>query len=462
MILLFITLLFLLGFSLIHLYGSIFSFPLKVGTSFPISLGVLSIELFFLDILGLPINNSILILGLLVLQIGIVFYFLNQKDRFFQLTLPNFKEIVQLEVKKFSPAYLLLITLVTIVLGGTIAKAYYFPSYAVDSLVGGFDAIAKGIFLEGTYNNYVFDPNHKLISIRSTYPPLLTISFSLAYIFGLNQSKIIMCLFFFSTVFTFYNLLRQYATRVSSALFTLLLILSPEYLAFSSLSSSNPIGAYFLGMGLISLYIWADKKELAYFILGTTFMSFAIWTRTESIIFWFAGLLFFIPIYFKDKDFKKIIPFLITYILPSLLLFIVWQLNIKLNLDVSSGQSISVLPNLDFERIQLLLERVMAVTLQPNYYGYAIQIFISLILINSYFIFKSKDRLLFLGVVLSCWIGLILVYNQIEADYSWEKANSGDFINSGYKRSFFYFLPLIYFYAGSNYVSKYIFEKYLL
>lgn len=455
---LFLFLFFFLGHEVLRGVGD-FKPLFRIGAAFPVALGFISIELFLADIVGIPINNLGFLITLILVQFGAIQYALFKKAGKVELDIFEFRNI-QFRKEEFSPTFLLLLVLLIILVIATISKGLFYPVYIYDSLVGGYDAIARSIAAVGSINNPIFDPNNLLISARSTYPPFCPISFSIAYTFGYASSKIINVLFFCSMAVSFFALTRDYIGQVGAALLTLLLLLSPEYLAFSSLSSSNPIATYYVGMGLILLFIWSDKKESAYFTGSILMLSLAVFTRSEAIVFIAGGWIILLLQSIQEKAWTSLLRRSILYFSFPLLLFIAWQSYLQIVLQITSSQPISLIPNLDIVRMKLLWTKIIALTFTDAYYGYTLYIFALFILLSLKNIVQGTGNFSFLLSILLSWFLLLMIYNQIKADYT--ITHAGDWINSGYKRTFFFFLPLMYFYAASTMVSQKWLKKWLV
>ena len=444
--------LFILGFSCTSLISLKNKLLFRVGLSFPLGFGLNSLIMFLLDIAGIPINNIMLIMGIDLLLslvfIGLTVYI--QK--------PKLKELQNnFQVKELFPvnlAWVFLVTAIFFVAYVLIYKTVFWPVTTYDS-VNGYDFLAKVIRHEGSFNNSIFSKEFPLSSVRSYYPPLVPLNLSIAYLAGFSNTKIVMAFYFASIIIAFYAILKHETNHLSAAFFTLLLIITPEFAAFSALSSPNPPCTFYSAIGLLSFYHWYKTDQLRFYTIGLLLIFFALWTRTETVIFAISSGLLILLKSIHHKKFKL----LLIYGFLIFVALAVWQLYLKFNLQADSQQPIIKHIMLDFGRLERMLTKVFKVTFDINYYGLAVYFFLGMIAINIRNILKEKDRLLLLGLIFSTWFFYLLIYNQIDTDYL-----PGDvaWIEAGYKRGFFYFLPLMFYYCATNKISLAIFNKILI
>jgi len=443
---------FLLGISILNLAARKISVIEKIGFAFPIGMGIGSLLMFFMDLLHIPLNNIYTILGIyLAIIIAInIFLFLKKNGIDFS---PQ-KIIKSFKIVPINFAWLYLIATLCYVLYGLLSKTLFWPVCIYDS-VNGYDFIAKAIEVEGTLNNSIFDQTDPLYTIRSVYPPLIPLNFGFAYIIGFETSKIIVALFFGSLGIAFYSLLKKYTTHLGAALFTLLLIITPEFAAFSCLSSPNPPCTFYASLGILSLYIWYDKDESAYFWVGSILLILALWTRSETIMFAASGG---ILVLLKSIKQKKIFP-VIFYGVSCFIVFAIWQIYLKFVLEADQAQPIIKYLYWDPGKFSRMWAKITMITFSTQFYGVVIYLFLITLLINIKNIIVEKDRIVLIVCIMAAWCLYVFVLYQFDIDYT--RSSMGGLIESGYKRGLFYFLPVILFYAATNKLSSTLFFKYL-
>jgi len=445
---------FLLGISTINALASKTKLLEKIGFSMPIGIGVSSLLTMMLDIVGVAINQVNVFLAVSLLTIILLNAFTLYKNKTVYSIDPLLKVLHPKNLLPINLGFLLLISVAIFIVYGVVSKSLFWPVFIYDS-VNGYDFIAKAMMREGTLNNSLFDASYPLYGIRSIYPPLVPISFSTALLFGHATSKIVTVWFYLSNFIVFYAFLKKYATHLAAALFSLLLVITPEFAAFSSLSSPNPACMFYTAMGTLSLYVWYRDGERSYFNLGTLCIVLALWTRTEAVIFMVAGGFLVLLNAIRTKKFNL----LIIYGVFSIAVIALWQWYLNMVLHAESMTPTINHLYWDYDKLSRLVNLIIDVTLKVQYYGIVVYLFLAMLLINSYAIIKEKDKWVLLSIIFIPWITYILVYYQLDDDYT--ATGPGGFITSGYKRGFFYFLPLLLFYCVNNKVAQKIFNKYL-
>lgn len=444
---------FLLGISIINLVAYKIKVLAKIGFALPMGMGINSFIMFSLGVFHIPINQINLILGIditCILLFTAGFFFVNKSIIASRSLLPSFNLKKEFNINL---AWIFLISYGVYLVYIIAAKALFWPPFIFDS-IDGYDFLARVIVKEGTINNSIFNPEYLLTSVRSLYPPLVPLNFAFAYLLGFDSSQIVVALFFISLFIAFYAMVTKHTTPLAGALFSLFLVITPEFAAFSSLSSSNPPCTFYSAIGMLCLYTYYRFKERPYFYVGTLFIMLAIWTRAEAIMFMLAGVIFLLSKPFEKKQLTSIAFFGFC----SLLSFLSWQLYMKSVLHVQSGLPVIKKLFWDPEKLSRIWSQVKFVTFNTQFYGIVVYLFVLLAAANIYFIIKKKESWIFLGSVLLAWFIYMVIFYQIDTDY--KDTSMGGWINSGYKRGLFYFLPLILFYCANNFISDKLFKKY--
>jgi hypothetical protein len=249
---------------------------------------------------------------------------------------------------------------------------------------------------------------------------------------------------------SFYALLRHYVTPLGSAVFTLLLISTPDYADFSSISSNNTPMAFYSGLGLIAMYIWYDKQIRSYFTLGMLLIALGNWNRLEGVFF-FAGAAILVLLHcWRSRKFRPLLLFSVICLLPT----IVWQIYLSEILEVSFKREVRLMPFWDAERFRSLLQETGKVTFSSFYYG--IVIFFSLFMIGvhlvlAYFIKQRKHWLLIACIVIA-WLGYVALFYQMESDFV-----KAALISASYKRGLYAYLPPLLFSVSLLFLSQFTF-----
>jgi len=420
-----------------------------LGLSFPIGLGIISFILFLFNITGLKINILVNIISIQVLIfIGLCIINYRKKHHFFNLTSIYFKVKVS-KLKNIHLSTPVFIVISCIVLYALVSKSLFWPVFNYDSITG-FDFLAKAIVKEGTFQNSIFTNEIPLYSPRSLYPPLFSLSLAYAYLIGFQNSQIIMVIFFLSIFISTYGIILSNSNHLTASFFSLLLIITPEFASFSALSSSNIPCTYYCAFGIIYLFNSTIYDNKGGYLLGLLLLLFAVWTRSEAIIFCISC--FFIVI--KYKNLNTIILKYGIILLSSLSVFIIWQLFLKYNLKVFNQQPVSFDIFFNIHNIEKIWSEVVQVTFLSKYYGILVYLFLAIALINLFFIKSDYKIYLLFATILTSWVLTIVLYTILNTNYS-------DWITSGYKRNFFYFLPILVYFIASTKVIKIVFGKFL-
>lgn len=443
----------LLGLSVINVFAYRITVLEKAGFIFPVGMGINSFIMFIMDVMHIPLTRPGLILianVILVIGLNVIVYIRNKPIRMPELPWKNktFKAY-------FKPnlAWVFLMAYTLYVVYAIAVKAMFWPPFIYDS-INGYDFLARVIAHEGTFNNTIFNPENPLYSVRSLYPPLVPMNMSFAYLIGSQTSQAVVALFYVSIFVSFYALLKRYTTHLGAVIFSLLLVITPEFAAFSALSSPNPPCTFFSAMSLLCLIVYYKDDNRNFLNLGMILMFFALWTRTETVVFAAAGFLILLLISIKKKKFRD----LIIYSAGCAVVFAIWQWYLATVLHVQNAEPIIMKLYWDPGKLSRMWAQVVSVTFKAQFYGWSIYIFLIMIAVNIYFIIKKKDNLMLLGTIFISWLLYIFVYYQIDTDYG---PNATIWILAGYKRGLFYFLPLMLFYCGTNAAVSKVFNKWL-
>lgn len=444
MIIIGILLAVLLGYSIVNKIGPQKAPLEKFGLSFLIAMGGVTIAMFVFDIFHIPIRLYTLYALMLV---GIVLLHLERIKKF------KFSDLADIDfniphligtIFKTAKQHLLwtfFILLILFITSGSVARSLYWPTFAYDN-VAGYDLMGKVIAAEGEVNNSLFEIDGKPIdgsTKRLTYPLLVSGSFAYAYLHNLETSKLITSLFFIFFVISFYALLKKFTNRINAAVGTLFMIVTPEFFAFTSLSTTNIPFAIYSSLGLITLFLWISSGKRADLMIAAIFAALTVWTRNEGIIFIITGAIALLI--FGSRDQK-------------------WNIYVAASFDVS--QSIFYpYPHWDFTKIKTMATWVYRLIFATNYFGITFYILFIAIILNIKHLLQDQASKFLLMTVLS-WGLFTLLYYQI--DYT-KFASLNLLMKTSYRRGLFCFVPLIWYYAFSNRsvvgFSRKLFSEYL-
>jgi Dolichyl-phosphate-mannose-protein mannosyltransferase len=445
----------LLGLSVINLISRDFHILEKIGFSFLVGIGIETVFMFVLDVMGIRFTGGLLLL-ISIVCIAVLNYklILAYKSTFEKIWNLNFK-IPGLNPQTLSLVWILFLVLTVIVTYGSFAKSLFWPTSAYDN-VAGFDLMGKVMASEGKIHNSLFEINGTPIdgsARRLIYPPLVSGSFAYAYLFGLHTSKIMTSLIFVFFVIAFYSALRRYANRTNSMVFTFFTVVTPEMFAFSSLSTTNVPFAIYSSLGLVYLYFWVDKREVKDLLMASVMIGLSGWARSEGIICVGVGSLAVLYTSVRSRNWKHFI----VYNVIALAAFLSWNIYVKLKFNID--QSVFVPhPFWDYEKLSAIVGWVKNLITDTNLYGISFYVFVIMILVNAKNLYERDQSLNFLILILAAFLLYTFLYYQMDNT----KMNSLDvMMKTSYRRGLFFFIPLIWFFVSTNKVVRTFFSKYI-
>ena len=180
--------------------------------------------------------------------------------------------------------------------------------------------LGKVIAAEGTLNVSLYELD--VASKRGVYPPMISGGFAWAYLWGAESSRLVTALFFLAFIGQFYGTMRRRFDRLTTAIFTLLLISTPELFTYANLSVSNIPAAIYATAGLIYLAQWRASEERGLLWMSALMLSLCLWTRADSVVF--AAVAILVAAYFliREKSWLTAIGYAAIVVLPLAL----WQL----------------------------------------------------------------------------------------------------------------------------------------
>ena len=252
----------------------------RLGLSYVLGLGFLTLFMFFSYLAGFKFNlgNTLNILVVLVL---VVFFFTRRKifpyitDLVSSFSLVNFSKTEKIII--FAIAFFVIFSFIC---------TLYYPVGAWDALVL-YDwraklFVATGSMEEGIRRGYFFG-----------VPLLTSLAHTWVYFLNGKQPEFIYTLFLFSFIAMIYGSLREYTTRIISLVAVLIIATTPDILTHSTFSYTNlPYTVYFV-MGTIYLYIWMTKGKWGYLFLSALMLGLSTWTRSSEP-FWIINMIILI------------------------------------------------------------------------------------------------------------------------------------------------------------------------
>jgi len=453
MIILGITLTILLGLAIMLAISTKFTLLEYLSLSFPLGMGLQTFLMSLLDWsnIGITLGGTTLFSLIAVAGLLILVYRNFKKDPEFL----NRFSLKNVNLPKPNIVWILFTFLIVWFEGMNFYKTIFFPSFDTDS-IRGFNFVGIAIAAEGTLKglslfnspNYHFQSDAGLAS----YTPFAQLSYAYVYLFGAMASKIVNAMMYLSFLGIFYSLLKRVTTHTAAAIFTFMMMITPEMLAFSALSGINLLHTVYAASGLLFAVLWFDKKDQKLLILSAILLSMNCFTRNEGIVFsGMASLLVLFRFFKKDIDWKKSLAFFVTAFFG----FVYWTIFLKAN-QIHSGSDLIITKLFwDGDKVATMYRELKPLYLNTQYYGIGVVVFGLMLLGNLWNLFRKGDQ----AALVVATLGVMFLYTLIiyQIDYVWDSIEN--VLRYSYKRFFFSFIPLLWFYIATNGITMWATKK---
>lgn len=419
------------------------TFAEYAGLSIPLGLFVQTIFMILLDCMNIPITRLSLFLmdSVILVALG---YCLYKKGISWKSCLLFWQTTLR-QVKSINLVWLLLIGFIAWYEYENLERCLFFPTYDRDSLVG-FDTIGFVLSKEHTFKNLsifnaAYVPDIKHAGSYIAYAPFVQLAYGYVYLFGAETSKLIPALMFLSLLISFYAVLARNIRKTGAALATLLLLLTPQLLAFSTMSSTNVMHALFASLGTIYGFMWLRDKQQGDLSISALLLGANCWTRSEGILFVVALGVPLLIDSLRKSSFKPFLFWSAIALTPSVGWFVVQQL-----FNLRSENIIIAHPFWDEEKMGLIWDYLFKNFTNTFYYGWTFLLLVISLVVNGWFLIKEKDNLIPLFVL----AGSIFLYGIIlyHINYKWDTIDN--VLNYSAKRFIFCFVPIALYYALTN------------
>ncbi|MDR1918548.1 MAG: glycosyltransferase family 39 protein [Tannerellaceae bacterium] len=441
----------LLGFVCIHCLSVKFSLAEKLGLSFPLGMALQIFLMLFIDQAGLPLQAAVLLGGEVLLLAGLcLFVYFYRKD-----ALAALRSSCSLSsLKSINFVWLFFILAIAYLEYMNLSKCLYFPPSDRDSL-SGFETIGYIIAQEHTLKGLSLFDNAYMVGIHEgvsyiTYAPLVQLSYAYVYALGAETSKIIPGLMYLFFLLAFYGATSRAAGKTGAAVATFFMLLTPEMLAFSSLSMTNVIHAIFASLSLIYMALWFRGREQKDLLLCGLLLGGNILSRTEGIVFTGAVLLLLFVDAFRSKQYKGFLQSALFALVPLLC----WTIYTKLN-GLYAGNIAITHPFWDADKASTILRYMWQLYTNTTFYGWTFGAFLTAFLANLWFLVRKRDSLYLLLALGLSSVAYMLVLYQI--DYMWDTIEN--VLSYSAKRFMFCFVPVLWYFSLSNQAVRTNFEK---
>ena len=438
---------FLLGFSLLNCLNGRLFLTEKIGLSFLLGISAQTLLMLLMDAVGLSISvTNIWWVSFLAIA-ALNYKFILRREKFsLKLNLPD--------KSSFNLVWLLFIILIVYLEYMNFAKCMYFPTFDRDSLAG-FDTIGWVISQEHTLRNLSIFQGDYMVNINGpgsylTYMPMIQLSYGYVYMLGAETSKLIPALVYLAFLFAFYGSVSRFCGHTGAAVATFFMLITPEMIAFSSLSATNVIHAVYASLGIIYTALWLRDRSNYLLLLGAMLLACNIWVRMEGIVFIGAALIMMFIGTFREKVYKSLGIYAVISILPLIL----WTIFGKIFGLTAEGIVITH-PYWEAEKASVIWEYFKSHWTNGQYYGLSFGLFALAVLANAWFLVRKRDQMALLGMILLAMLFYMILLYQV--DYKWDAIQN--VLAYSAKRFMFCYIPLLWCYIVASHWGSLLFRK---
>ncbi|MDR0962203.1 MAG: glycosyltransferase family 39 protein [Mediterranea sp.] len=440
----------LAGYLLTNVLSVKFSETEKIGLSFPLGMGLQTLLMAVVNLAGIALTPATLLVNLLLSVVVLSVPLWLRRDS----VKAHYKGFKRPVLADYSLVWLLFIGLIVYIEYMNFAKCIYFPTFDRDSLAG-FDTIGYVIAQEHTLKGLsLFDAGY-MTGIHAAgsyivYAPMVQLSYAFVYILGATTSKLIPALMFLSLLIAFYGSMRRVVGHTGAAIATFFMMITPEMIAFSSMSATNVIHAVSASLGIIYVTLWMRGGEKRDLYAASLLLGLNMWTRTDGVVFILAALSVVFVRILQTKQWRSFGLFFGLTLFPAVL----WVVFSKINGFYT--ESIAILhPYWDADKAGVILTYMKAHYLNTQFYGWSFIFFLLSLLLNVRNLFKKGDNLPLLVMIVAATVLYMIALYQV--DYKWDSIQNVMAYSA--KRFLFCFIPLVWFYGMSNRWVTYLLEK---
>jgi hypothetical protein len=421
-----------------------------LGLMFPLGIGLQTFLMVCLDWAGVRLAATPVFISSLLIVAGLAAYLFRRR-----MALKEWWAYVRtFTFPKINWLWALVILAIAAVAAANVIKTLYYPTFDTDS-VRGFNLIGLAVAHDGTFKGCGLFTDSNYMEMHGaasymTYAPFVQLSYAYVYLLGAATSKVVNALLFLSFIATFYGLLSRFTTHTLAAIATLLMLLTPEMLGFSSMSGTNFTHAVYASLGILFFATWYYKKIPSLLWVAAALLMLNNWTRTEGIAFIGAacGLLLWHSI--RSKCYKQLLLFGGLCLLPIIL----WNVFLKVH-HMEATQALILKPYWDGGKIAVIATEMWKLFKSITFYGLTFIAFPVIILLNAWAIYKKRDHAVTLLLILLAWAFYTLLIYQV--DYVWDSLEN--VMRYSYKRFLFSFVPLLWFYMAAGHSMSRLFNK---
>ncbi len=281
----------LLGYSIIWIIKPKLSSLGKLSLAYLFGLGLQTLMMFYLTVARIKltfINISIPIVLIILAIFLIGKYALKRKDYFADL-----RSLKNTNFNKFDTAEKLISIVILFLSIYVLIAGFYWP-------VVGWDSIALYDFRAKVFASTGFMDDAIARGYFFGYPLMTSMAHTWVYLSGGIYPKFLYSLMYISFGVLFYELLLLWTNKTTSAVFTILVLISPPIFGHAAFDYTNlPYTVYFF-LGSVFLAIWVKEKKVSWLVLSALMVGLSTWIRSTDP-FWIVNFVILVLILFIER-----------------------------------------------------------------------------------------------------------------------------------------------------------------
>lgn len=293
-----------LFFSLFEKISSAEKIIVGASLSFPL----LSLGMFLLGILEIPLTFFSVVTLLLVLNL--VLFLLALKEKKLSINLPNFYKI-----KSLNPLEITIILSILLLFLASLILNLYWPPYEWDAL-SLYDFRAQRFLESYSLAQNIFTSFPPLTTYNYSYPFFSSLLHTFIYLFSGKNPQFLYTIFYILFISFFYLTLKKKISRTKTLLFTLFLAGMPSFFLTSLIPYTNIpyILYFFISIVYLLGYFDSEGKRQDLLLLSAIFLGVTTFIRTTEPL-WLVNLVFVSYFSLRYRKIRNLLLFLLIFFL---------------------------------------------------------------------------------------------------------------------------------------------------
>lgn len=414
----------------------------RVGLAFPVGLGLMTIVMAVMDLVGIALTSTALIAAGVVMVAALAAALVPRRER----VVKTFARPI--DINSFNLLWLLLLAFVAWMEYANFQKCMFFPTYDRDSLAA-FDTLGFVAAQEHTFGGMSIFTGDYMPGIHSpgspiAYFPLVQLAYMYVYTLGFETSKIVPALIYLSFLVAFYAALARTTSRTAAMAATLFVVLTPEMTSFSSLSGTNVVNAAYASLGIIYILRWFGGEKYCLGI-GALLLALNVWSRAEGVVFILVAGMVVLCRCVQTRAWKPIIA-----VALALVPVVVWQIYMHA-FGMTVESFVITHPYIDGEKISKVAGGAWALLTNTQYYGWTFPALALAIVADIVYLAKFRpagiaaaDIAKLFAFVTGVALYFVVLY---QVDYRWDSIDN--VLNYSAKRFMFCFVPIAWYFVAT-------------